>query len=78
MHNVVGRNASENAVAHRDKHLAGVDHRAELDALVGTAVDLRPDPDTGYMVTPASPAVRDCLTREARKRSVLIDGASVA
>jgi predicted RNase H-like nuclease len=36
------------------------------------------DPDTGYMVTPASPAVRDCLTREARKRSVLIDGASVA
>ena len=36
------------------------------------------DPDTGCMVTPASPAVRDCLTREARKRSVLIDGASVA
>ena len=39
---------------------------------------LMEDPDTGYMVTPASLAVRDCLTREARKRSVLIDGASVA
>ncbi len=33
---------------------------------------------TGYMVVPASPAVRDRLTREARKRSVPIDGVCVA
>ena len=38
MHDVIGRNTAEHAIAYGDKHLAGVHHRAELNALVGAAI----------------------------------------
>ncbi|MBV1829936.1 DUF429 domain-containing protein [Komagataeibacter sp. AV436] len=55
---------------------------AALCALIALHWRLRPreesvllgDLDTGYMVLPASPEVRDYLTEPARKRSVPIDG----